>query len=630
MKTTSMDSFSRQRACPQHQPSYLVLLWATVLFILNVGYAPTLLAASDSENPRWSAPVKQPDFVSPRTDLDDDELAFVALARCLPTAARTIEDISPMLWVLEHNKAWRGYSNVDFGDCVRKYSADEPGWSQSPDTERGRRAASKLATKFGDYLMKHGCNGSGTNDCLTLLYGLLELVPASPRLPEIFERLAPDFSSSSTPQIPPELAGKREAHQGKDWEAAQSIRRQLMTRVIYLTLRLDMLAMRPNEQVLPGEPAATLTQLFPLAEALLLLDRIQGTLWPTPRIGSQYPFANPWETLPKTDGFPIWDRALADLGRKALSGNRDTLCAAPIDSLNSLPKAYWRGYWLAMLEFGRHDCPPSGETGWVATYRAATSADDPALAAFAPLRAYLGNENRADAHLAMVLPLAGHCPLKTDPWKICTWAGDKALRGAQSLDERRLPVPHQQRFRAELLFANTQVLDQLPGEVKLAALLARLERREARPLPDVRASLIQLAQQSHDWLEHFSPFATQRWWHPNSTLRALELDLPVDAEHPEENQRGLLVYGPDVAPHLVRLPGGFGQYDDGNMVTLSDLDGDTRLEAWFAAEWGECDGEDSVPGENCAITSYYLGGEVFGDRLGPYIAGPLPKPQSGD
>lgn len=535
-----------------------------------------------------------------------------------------------MLWVLEHNEAWRGYSNVDFGDCVRKYSADEPGWSQSPDTELGQRAASKLAAKFGDYLMKHGCNGRGPDDCLTLLYALLELAPVSPRLPEIFERIAPDFSPSHAPQIPPELAKKRGAHQGTDWDAAQSIRRQIMTTVIYLTLRLDMLAMRPKEQVLPGEPAATLAQLVPLAEALLLLDRIQGTLWPRPRIDSQRPFANPWGTLPKTARFPLWDRALADLGRQALTGENNTGCTTPVDSLNSLPQAYWRGYWLAKLQLGQQDCEPQGDTGWVSAYRAATAADDPVLEAFTPLRVYLGNEARSDAHLAMVLPLAEHCPLASDPWRICVWVGDKARRDSQARDERQLPVRRQERFKAELLLANTQVLDQLPGDVRLAALLARLERHEGGPLPDVRASLAQLAQQSPDWLESFSPLAKRRWWHPKSALRALELDLPGNARHTGESGRGLLIYGQGLPPRLVRLPGNFGQYDDGDLVMLSDLDSDGRLEAWFAAEWGQCDGEDSVAGENCAITSYYLGGEVFGDRLGPYIAGPLPMTYSGD
>lgn len=605
-----------------------MLLWAAVVFMLYMGRTPAY-AAPDSEKLEWRAQVEQPDSFSSNTDTDDD-LAFLAITKCMPRAAWMVEDTSPMLWVLEHNKSWRGNSNLDFGDCVRKYNWEEPGRSDAPDTEKGRRAAHKLTSKFSDYLMSHGCSGRGSNDCLTLLYAMLELAPLSPRLPEIFERIAPDFSSSNTPQIPPELAGKREAHQGKDWEAAQSIRRQIMTRVIYLTLRLDMLSMRPKEQVLPGEPAATLAQLLPLAEVLLLLDRIQGTLWPRPRIDHQHPFANPWGTLPKTTGFPLWDRALADLGRQALTGENNTGCAAPVDSLNSLPQAYWRGYWLAMLELGRHDCKPEGETGWAAAYSTAASADDPSLAAFAPLRAYLGNENRADAHLAMVLPLAEHCPLASDPWQICAWVGDKARRDSQARDERQLPVPRKQRFKAELLLTHTQVLDQLPGDVRLAALLARLERREGRPLPDVRASLAQLARQSPAWPESFSPLANRRWWHPKSALRALELDLPLNAGHTGGSGRGLLIYGQGLAPRLVRLPGNFGQYDDGDLVALSDQDGDGRLEAWFSAEWGECDGEDSIAGENCAITSYFLGGEVFGDRLGPYIVGPLPTTYSGD
>ena len=37
-----------------------------------------------------------------------------------------------------------------------------------------------------------------------------------------------------------------------------------------------------------------------------------------------------------------------------------------------------------------------------------------------------------------------------------------------------------------------------------------------------------------------------------------------------------------------------GQYDDGEISGISDVDRDGNIEVWFSAEWGECDGEECI------------------------------------
>jgi hypothetical protein len=68
----------------------------------------------------------------------------------------------------------------------------------------------------------------------------------------------------------------------------------------------------------------------------------------------------------------------------------------------------------------------------------------------------------------------------------------------------------------------------------------------------------------------------------------------------------------------------FGQYDDGSIEAVSDLDNDGNIEVWFSGVFGECDGEDSVPGKNCSIPHYFKT-EQFGRRLGNFIQGPRPS-----
>lgn len=93
-------------------------------------------------------------------------------------------------------------------------------------------------------------------------------------------------------------------------------------------------------------------------------------------------------------------------------------------------------------------------------------------------------------------------------------------------------------------------------------------------------------------------------------------------DHDELSQ--FIVVVSDTGIQWVALPQNLGQYDDGVLVGLSDVDQDGNIEAWFSAEWGECDGEGLVPGRDCAIPRYYRF-EQFGERFLPFVLGARPK-----
>ncbi|WMW80803.1 hypothetical protein RF679_00645 [Undibacterium cyanobacteriorum] len=94
----------------------------------------------------------------------------------------------------------------------------------------------------------------------------------------------------------------------------------------------------------------------------------------------------------------------------------------------------------------------------------------------------------------------------------------------------------------------------------------------------------------------------------------------VDYDVPSQ----FLVVVSDTGIQWVALPQSLGQYDDGVLIGLSDVDQDGNIEAWLSAEWGECDGEGLVPGRDCAIPHYYRF-EQFGERFLPFVQGARPQ-----
>ncbi|MFT3735634.1 MAG: hypothetical protein QM776_11515 [Rhodocyclaceae bacterium] len=74
---------------------------------------------------------------------------------------------------------------------------------------------------------------------------------------------------------------------------------------------------------------------------------------------------------------------------------------------------------------------------------------------------------------------------------------------------------------------------------------------------------------------------------------------------------------------LIDVPGNFGQYDNGDVAGISDIDGDGNIEVWISATWGECDGEDEEPGETCSIPHLYMM-EQLGSQFIPFVKGPRP------
>ena len=544
------------------------------------------------------------------------------LWKCLPRAAWQVHHMEPILWTLEHGAVWVFDNTGDFGRCVRTQAEDgRPAGFDSPDTPRGARSASVIEQKFSAYLRKYGCTGNGPDDCTTLLHSLVSLSPRHPDLPLIAKQLALNFLPHSEAALPAPLKGKRRNLTKSEYAVATTARRDLMRQVIFLETWLTIDQQDPAQSMPPTEAKDLLTRLMQLTRDLGELDGIQATLYPQPRIDSQRTFANPGvHVADAAHTNTKWREALDSL---ALDVARNPGCGlADLPSESTLPAALWLTYGVEKLVREGRDCNvlPTKEINDI--YQSG-AADPTALQRIEGLRLLLGNEKRARGHNTVIQMLGAQCPRAFDPWRVCAWVAEgKVQRLTQS--QRRLYLRKEDVFSAQSL-APQEGIERTQVQ-QIATVLKSVHSLRPKAEARVAARLKELAQRHELWFKNI-------WTHTKHPLTAIEFEIQSnvknethrDAGASEEEVAGtaLLVFG-QTQLNLIALPGGWGQYDDGTIAAMTDIDGDSRLEVWFKSESGECDGEDSKPGIDCAVESFQLGGEVFGNTLSTYIKGPPP------
>ena len=515
----------------------------------------------------------------------DEAGAFMALWGCWPRPAWNIVGQEPGIWALRWGHSWQQPNTFDFGNCVRKQ--DESGHPASdylPDSERGRRSAAVLEKKLAALLTGGHCTRGGPDDCLTTFEALVSLSPTHPSLPAIAKALAPDFEPDPQAPIPAAQRSSRSAPWDDPvWHAAQAAREDTMRQVLFVDQWLRILAHWPAGRDAPpmGEPRHSLHRLQALSRDLLKLDSIQGTISPWPTLRYSHSFANPWEAVATAARqHPAWRTALAEIGAQDAT---QADCEYFTDSPGfMLPASYWAGFAVARLEATADSCQTLKHSGLASAYSKAESE----LEYFASLRAMIGDEQRVEAHLEIVNEIARNCPLANDPWQVCRWRADASHARLEQEGSSRLPILKPDRFQA--------VLHAMPSIARHAN-ASQGERAAAAILEKLGAASI-----------------TARWSHPRHPVQALQLTVDDD--------EALLVFSRKSA-RLLRLP---DLYDSMRRIaSLSDIDGDGRLEVWYEeTRESECE-EDSE--EDCRIHSHwFLGGEQFGGHLIPHLQGPPP------
>ena len=563
----------------------------------------------------------------------DEAGAFVALWNCLPPAAWFVTHQHPMLWALEQVRPWDEASAADFGGCVRQQSETSAGSSpNAAATVRGMRSARLIADRLISHLQHQGCSGSGPDDCLVVLQALLSLAPTRPELPALGLRVLDHHRRllgevPGLPRQPPALAGRPDAALHS---LVLGLRRDLMHRVLLLDLALRLQFAQPQASVLA--PQESVAGLLTLVERQSLLDALQGEQG-QPRLRGSGPWTPPWQALKRlTDQDDRWASAQA--------GAITAMAAQPgcqkADALIHAEPAWpdpnlWLHFAARRLPAGLPDCQALQRAGLAASYRdpaAWQARPQSGLAADAlrALQALLGDEARSGAHRALLQHLAPACPLAFDPWSACRWVSADHRR--LSNPNRRLPLRAADRFTARPVW--TGVVGNDPG--RLDRLLPALQRRGLARRPEAALAVNRVVQQLQGWGE---VSVGRLWRHARHPMAAVEIEVTPVPDRPAEpagdagSGRFVLVIDHRAA-WLVATPGSWGQYDDGELSAVSDIDGDKRLELWFGGTFGECDGEGDAQAQgaptDCSEFQVQLGGEIYGQHLLPYVPGPPAPP----
>ncbi|MFM2449932.1 MAG: hypothetical protein RIS44_2382 [Pseudomonadota bacterium] len=149
-----------------------------------------------------------PRLYGPFARWEGEPAAFVSLWNCMPEEAWVQPNTDPfaigeMDQVILRPGFLQSIQGRDktFGQCVRELgiararSSDTPAQSPAIKAEWRRssdRGVVVLSDKFSKFLTKHGCEGTGPNDCLMVLHLWASLSPEDPRLAVALQKLDPE------------------------------------------------------------------------------------------------------------------------------------------------------------------------------------------------------------------------------------------------------------------------------------------------------------------------------------------------------------------------------------------------------------------------------------------------------
>lgn len=303
------------------------------------------------------------------------------------------------------------------------------------------------------------------------------------------------------------------------------------------------------------------------------------------------------------------DEAVANLAKRAA---RKPGCELMDLQLKGLPPVFWYEYAMAKFEYERQSCGALPSSDWLSQM---------SISRLNRLRALVGDESRSFAHSELVFAYHESCktakPSSVESQLgICRWASERVDLGTR----RKASLKKKDGFRFFPLKHSSF------AAVSKAAIEAVIIRASTTNKSDTVARTVLEISDSR------KPGITSGYWlSPDRKKLIFLVDIeppppsaqPSYLSHLKSGKRNLVLVT-DTNHLLIGVPGNFGQYDDGEIVGISDIDHDGNIEVWFSAEWGECDGESSVPGKDCAITHFYRL-EQFGSNLAPFVLGLRPR-----
>ena len=355
--------------------------------------------------------------------------AMMVMMDCLSRPVWHVYAEDPMLWAMRSNTGWEVPNSFDFGMCVRKSTPTHgPGrWSNTPDTDHGRRIAAVLEDKFSRLLLRQGCDGKGPDSCLHLMYALASLNPRHPQWPAILKNTAPAFTpeQTTTPTTNwlQQVQDRNHHISDTDRNTLIAARAAIARQMIYLGIRLQVLSYStvtgPENGM--GELRATIDQILNQALAQQKLESVYIGQTNLEVVGTSFKPADPWHGFRDTTELPpALQTALQNWARDhALASD----CVLPERIFQWVPPVMSLAWSLERMQQGRDTCNALPRQ-WIAQQYARGH-----LAPIAKLRPYLHpvQAHRTSIPQTAVKDSAWICtrwtdftlPPPPDPWKLC-------------------------------------------------------------------------------------------------------------------------------------------------------------------------------------------------------------------
>ncbi|MET0856816.1 MAG: hypothetical protein ABWY27_08710 [Telluria sp.] len=551
----------------------------------------------------------------PFKNWNDEPAAFLGLWNCMPQLAWLKPDANPFIRRLHQSAlafmpigaSSSSIEEYDFGFCIRQRS----GSAGPPHPDR---VAAVLSAKFSRFLASNRCHGSGPDDCALMLHLWAGLSPADTRLAAAIQALEAEVAPDSP--LPP-LAKPAGAYAGGGQEGEARFD-DALRRAAFLRAKLQSVLHAPAAWP-PQALAAILRQLTRLRTATAGAIDYRRQYY---ELDYHNDSINPWRIVAARidQSAQLRGAVMAELNRM---GN-DAPCEVFEQWFKNTGESLQNEFALQHLA----DSPPL-KCAWTKWDWLRDGKSAPARELRKRYLDVLDQSDSAAVREKILSKLSGEGELcfdkKGGPSR--AWLEDSCKRWiserqhvALKLPNSRLSLSKQEQFQRKSLQPPAPGGDGTPSgeqEKWLAKLVQGLGKEAGQAM---QARSADLGRQRVAVLD------AHLWRHPRSAASLLELQL-----NDNEGTRIFLVLDPHSLSAL-EVPDRFGgSRERKEIVHVSDLDHDGRLELWWADEFRRCkNGAADLERElDCTARSADMG-EISANLLTYFSNSQQAKPPGAD
>lgn len=520
----------------------------------------------------------------PFVNWNDEAAAFLGLWNCMPQVAwlkpqenpfmKRLSGGLPLLAIASRSSSEQEF---DFGFCVRQRNGYRPGWTEAEHRANqeeirrtGERVVPVLRKKFERFLTSSRCRGTGPDDCVLVLRLWASLSPDDAALARSIQTLEAEVA----PDSPLPALQKPAADYGSGAGEGEARFDEALRKAAFLRAKLLSVLNAPAAWPSRALPA-TLHQMTLLQQKMLAAIDYR---WRYYELDYYNTPVNPWAIVSEGMGqYPhLRDAVLAEIDALPEDAPCEVFESWFKYGGASLPTIYALKHWS--------DKPPlrcaSPDWTWLRQGKSAEARD--LRKRFLGL---LGQGAMHDMLLANLTEDGNRCFNKkgaVEDWlrETCrTWISEPQ-NVPLKLQHSRLSLSKARQFR----MTGAQPLPKLAegdvGDEQGQWLLGLIPGMSAEAAQEVRAFADDLRRRNI----HIND--ARIWSHPRHGTSLIELELRVN-----EDSHLVMAIGPRTLT-TIEIPERF-RGNGSEIVHVSDLDEDGRLEIWWAESFRQCQGDES-------------------------------------